>query len=198
MNIAKKFPKKIVLIPLLLLGAGILAYSLAVTLRSGAVKSGVVTCLDNGECYWTAHIHAYVPISICGQEYRLPIEKGDLTGPHTHEEKNLAHWHDRLAYDSKTKQITNTRPLLLKSFFEAIGIPFSNTGLDGKTNGDLCPDGKRGQLKGFVNGSHVENIESHILRDRDVIQIFFDEREPAALEQEIRQRPLPFPAAGRG
>lgn len=183
---------------LFLLGAGVIVYSLIVTFRSGATKSGVVTCLDNGECYWTAHIHAYAPVMICGQEYRLPIEKGELTGPHTHEEKNLVHWHDRLPYDQKTKQITNIEPLLLKTFFAAIGVPFSDSAIIDKKNGDMCPSGKAGSLKVIVNGKSTADAEAYILRDLDVIQVFFDDRDAAAIEDEIKNNPVLFPNLGRG
>lgn len=191
-------PKKLVLLLLLLLGAGVIVYSLIVTFRSGAVRSGVVTCLDNGQCYWTAHIHAYIPITVCGQEYRLPIETGDLTGPHTHEEKNLAHWHDRLAYDAQTKQITDTAPLRLESFFAAINVPFSNSGIADKQNGEACPGGQSGSLKAFVNGKVVENITAYLWRDQDVIQIFFDERDAKAIAEDIKNNPVLFPTLGRG
>ncbi|OGF01948.1 MAG: hypothetical protein A3G07_02755 [Candidatus Doudnabacteria bacterium RIFCSPLOWO2_12_FULL_47_12] len=191
-------PKKLVVLFLLLIGAGVIVYSLIVTFRSGATKSGVITCLDSGECFWTAHIHAYIPVTICGQEYRLPIEKGDLSGPHTHEEKNLAHWHDRLAYDPQARQIIDTRPLLLKSFFEAIAMPFSNTGIAGKNNGDICPGGGKGSLQMFVGGKYMENPESYIMRDLDVVQIFFDERDIKTIEEDIKNNPVPFPALGRG
>ena len=113
--------------PTLILGAIVLliatlGYSLYQTYQSGALRAGTVT--DTGAGYiWTAHLHAYVPISICGEAFRLPVEVGPLTGPHTHEEKNIVHWHDKLPYDKERGAILDTRPLTLGAFFEAIGVP---------------------------------------------------------------------------
>lgn len=178
--------------------AGGLVYSLAVVFTTGAIKTGVVTCLENGSCYWTAHIHGYYPISICGEEYRLPIEQGPLGGPHTHEEKNISHWHDRLSYDQKSGQITETDPLLVATFFKSINVPLTNQSITDKENGDNCPTGAAGTLKAFVNGQYTPHIVSHIWQDKEVISIFFDERTPQEIEAGLKAKPVEFPTLGRG
>lgn len=190
--------KQSVVASIVILIAGGLVYSLIVVFKTGAIKTGVVTCLENESCYWTAHIHAYLPTSICGQEYRLPIEQGPLGGPHTHEEKNIAHWHDRLNYDQKSGQITETEPLTVSTFFESINVVLTNQSIADKKNGDLCPVGAAGTLKAFVNGQYTPDIVSHIWQDKEVISIFFDDRTVEQAEQELKAKPVEFPTLGRG
>ena len=182
----------------LLAGAAGLGYSLYITIKSGAVDAGVVSCPSAGQCIWTAHIHAYLPISICGEDYRLPIEIGALTGPHTHEEKNIAHWHDKLPYDKKTKEIMDAAPLTLGAFFDAIEVPFNSDRIANKKNSDLCPDGSKGITKVLVNGTIVENPREYIWKNHDIIMIFFDSRTPLETERKAAEAPLTFPTLGRG
>ena len=183
---------------IIIIALAALAYSLSETLKQDQ-GLGIVTCVNSTTCYWTAHIHAYLPISICGNDFRLPIEVGALNGPHTHEEKNIAHWHDRLPYDQKTSSITNTEPLTLGAFSEAVKINLDNDRINDKKNGDLCPDGTTGTLKIFVNGKYYsDNIKDYIWRNRDVISIFFSSQTKEALEAELLKNPITFPALGRG
>lgn len=182
---------------LALLAAGGISYSLYVTFQSGAASTGVVTCVKEGECYLTAHIHAYIPITLCGKEFRLPIETGALTGPHTHEEKNIAHWHDRLPYDNVLKQPKDVTPFTLDVFFKAVHIPFDIRRIGTARNGDLC-EGKSGTVKMFVNGIENSDYERYVWKDHDVIAIIFDSRMPEAIEAELKAHPILFPALGRG
>jgi hypothetical protein len=176
---------------------GGLAYSLMVTFKTGA-SAGVVTCLEDKSCIWTAHIHSYLPLSICGKDTRLPIEVGALTGPHTHEEKNIAHWHDKLPYDKVKQAITNIDPLRLSSFFEAIEVPFGADHIMHKRNGDLCDDGKPGTLSVFINGELETDFTSYVWKDHDIIRIFFDSRPIEAIAEEVEANPAEFPKLGRG
>jgi hypothetical protein len=197
-GITKKRLKSGAIGALIALAAGGIAYSLYVTLTSGAASRGVVTCVTPDDCFLTAHIHTYVPIEICGKELRLPIEKGSLTGPHTHEEKNIIHWHDRLPYDNAAKKLKETDPLKLGVFFDAIEIPFDLERIDDHQNGNLCEDGQPGFLKMFVNGTERGVQRDYVWSDKDVIFIVFDSRLPAEVEAWLKTNPIAFPTLGRG
>jgi len=192
----KKIKTMIVWIVIIIIAAA-LAYSLNITLKSNP-SLGIVTCPKVGTCFWTAHIHSFIPVSVCGKEIRLPIEVGRLDYPHTHEEKNINHWHDKLPYNKETNMITDTKPLTLGAFFDSIEIKFDNETYDDKKNGDLCPDGKPGKLTVFANGKLLENPSEFIWKDKDVIRIFFDTRTREEIEEFIKNNPVKFPALGRG
>ena len=196
-GIIKKNIKAAIIWSLILAVAAFLSYSLYVTIESDP-SSGIVTCPKTGECIWTAHVHAFVPILICDKEFRLPIEVGKLQNPHTHEEKNIIHWHDKLPYDKTTNMITNLEPLTLGAFFDSIDVEFSEKSIDGKTNGDLCPNNKAGDLKVFVNGKLNTQYGNYIWKDKDVISIFFDDTPVETIEKELMENPVTFPALGRG
>ncbi|HEY4475108.1 MAG TPA: hypothetical protein VJB92_00035 [Candidatus Paceibacterota bacterium] len=197
LGLKTKNMKAAIIWPVIIILAGVLAYSLYVTLKANP-SAGVVTCVASGECFWTAHVHAFVPISICGEEFRLPIEKGALGGPHTHEEKNTIHWHDRLPYDKKTQSITETEPLTLGAFFDALEIQFNDQSIAEKINGGRCSDGAIGSIKIFANGELITNARNHIWKDKDVIAIFFDSRSAPEIEAELKAKPIVFPKLGRG
>ncbi len=178
--------------------AGVLAYSLWITLNSGAQDKGVVTCSTPNSCFWTSHWHVFVPIEICGEKFRLPIEKGPLEKSHTHEEENIWHWHDKLPYDNQAKTVLNTEPLKLGGFFDALEIPFDSTQINGKQNGDACPNGETGTLKMLLNGKNSTLFRDYILKDKDVVRLVFDSRTPQELENAAAQSPIVFPTLGRG
>lgn len=175
----------------------ILGYSLSVTLKQDP-GAGTFTCLNDGTCIWTAHIHAYFPIMICGEEYRLPIEHGPLDDPHSHEEKNIVHWHDKLPYDPETQSILDTKPLTVGAFFDSIDVNFSENQIAQKRNGDQCAKGESGAVKMFVNGKHNNQFRDYIWRDKDVILIIFDDRSIETIEEELRNNPITFPKLGLG
>lgn len=208
-GVLKKRLKTALIVSLIIALAALLAYSLYATFKSGAFEGGVVTCTENG-CFWTAHVHAFVPIEVCGEEYRLPIEVGLLDGPHTHEEKNTIHWHDRLPYDNDNKKITDTKPLTLGAFFDSIGVAFDGDRIAEKKNGDVCPNepiraqctkspcDQLTKAKMFVNGESNSTFRDYIWSDKDVIQIFFDSRDASLIKSGIDANPTVFPKLGRG
>lgn len=193
----KNFKMAIVLsiVALILMGIG---YSLYVTKTSGAAERGVIVCPEENNCVWTAHVHSYVPVEICGEDKRLPIEKGSLQGPHTHEEKNIIHWHDRLPYDKQNSKILDATPLTLEAFFDAINISFSPDKILDKNIEDACPDGTKGTLKMFVNGKESKQFTNYVWKDKDVILLVFDSRTPEEIEKGLAQNPITFPTLGRG
>ncbi len=176
----------------------VVGYSLLITISSGALKSGVVTCLEDGRCFWTAHIHTYIAAEACGEEKLLPAEVGPLAKVHTHEEQNVLHWHDRLAYDLQKKEILDTKPLALGSSFDDVGISFDKGNAFGLKDGDKCPDGNGGQWKMFVNGKQTDKFRDYIWQDKDVIILIFDGRSPSEIEENLRKNPVNFPTLGRG
>ncbi|MBI4091306.1 hypothetical protein HY419_00975 [candidate division WWE3 bacterium] len=190
--------KELLILAVVALVSGIVGYSLLVTINSGALKSGVVTCLEDGRCFWTAHIHTYIAASACGEEKLLPAEVGPLAKVHTHEEQNVFHWHDRLPYDLNKKEITDTKALTLGSSFSDVGIAFDKGGAFDLKDGDKCPDGKEGQWKMFVNGKQSDKFRDYVWQDRDIIILIFDDRSPSEIEESLRINPIKFPALGRG
>ncbi len=196
-----------VVVSLILAG---LAYSVNFYFTSGAATQGVVVCDQNDptKCTWQAHIHAFIIPQICGEERRFSIEVGNLNDPHTHEEKNTIHWHDRLPYDGVTGTILNTTPLTLGAFFDSIGIPFSDTGIYEHSNGNTCPDGSVGTLKVFVNSesyytknlpwTHVENPSEYVWSDREIVYIAFDNRSKEQVLSFLATIQFNFPGIGLG
>ena len=196
-GIFKKQYKKIAIILIIATVVGIVSYSLIVTLRSGALKSGVVTCLDNGQCFWTAHVHSYVVIKACGEEKILPTEVGSLSKVHTHEEQNVFHWHDRLPYDNDKKEILDTKPLTLGTSFDEIEITFDKGKVFDLKDGDSCTNGKAGSWKMFVNGKQNDSFRDYVWQDRNVIVLVFDGRSDQEVEKELETNPISFPTLGR-
>ncbi len=194
----KKKGSPIWVVVIIVLVVAVLGYSLYSTLQTGAAEKGVVTCVSPDNCYWTAHFHTFFPVSICGEEYRLPNEVGSLQKGHTHEEKNIAHWHDRLPYDNVNKKIVDTSDLKAGSFFDQLNIPFSQTKIDGKTNGDTCPNGTVGTWKMIVNGKASDAFREYEMHDKDVVWLVFDSRSPGELESAWKANPILFPTLGQG
>lgn len=184
------------ILSLVILGAAGLGYSLYKVIAKGSVA--VVTCPTESSCLITAHWHVYVPTEICGEYFRFSTEVGSLQGPHTHEEKNVIHWHNKLPYDKTRKTILDTAPLTVGAFFDALSIPLTPTSIGTKTNGDLCPDGKPGTVKMLVNGKSNAEFRSHLWHDREVIHLFFDSRTAEEIERVLQLKPVKFPALGRG
>ncbi len=165
--------KKPILISVLILIVAGLAYSLYIAYITNAASQGVIVCIESG-CVWSTHIHADVDVDICGEDIRLPIEKGSLTLSHTHEEKNKIHFHERIPIDKDTRKLLNTTPLKLGTFFDEIGVAFGSDYIGEKRNGDLCDD--TSTLKMFVNGKPNADFRDYVWRDGDHIKLVFDER----------------------
>ncbi|MBI4091347.1 hypothetical protein HY419_01180 [candidate division WWE3 bacterium] len=174
------------------------SYSLYVTLKSGALREGVITCLQDGSCLWTAHVHAFIPIEACGKQLSLPAETGSLSLSHTHEERNVLHWHHRLPYDKENGLLLENNPFLLRSSFENIGVPFEKENFFGFKNGDMCQGGVAGSWKMFVNGKESGKFGDYVWHDRDVILFIFDEKSVPEIEGGLRKNPIVFPSLGRG
>ena len=174
---SRKLKTGIVLSLIILLTAG-LAYSVVIVHTSGAAQRGVKVCVSDSECYWSAHIHAELELDICGDaSYRFPIEVGPLDGPHTHEEKNRIHFHERLRIDPKTEIILNTSLLHVGTFLDNMEVEFSRDMIQDKKNGDVCND-KPGYVKMYVNEKPNGAFRDYVWKDGDKIRIVFDENLP--------------------
>ena len=161
------------LIVLIIIG---LAYSVYFY-KASVEESGenFVVCQSEDNCIVALHVHAELNINICGKELDLPLEAGDKAGTHTHKERNLLHFEEKLKYDNKTSSILETEPIKLKSFFQykGVNIKFSRECIANNCNGDLC-NSKSGKLKFSVNGVENEEFENYVWRDKDRILIVFE------------------------
>jgi hypothetical protein len=152
--------------------AGYIAYSVWYYLANVEEVESFQVCYED-HCVKTFHIHYYLNFDICGKDISLPKEHGPLDGPHTHKEYNYIHFHERLPYDPNTHELLETTPLRVSETMKHFDIIFNSTCIDGKCNGDLCPDGKPGQVKMFVNGKENSDFENYIWRDEEKISIVF-------------------------
>lgn len=157
------------LLVLVLIGLG---YSLHELYASGAAQRGVTVCVSPSECYWSAHIHASVDVTACGAGLRFPVEKGPLSGPHTHEEKNLIHFHERLRLND-AGAVVDATPLRLGAFFDAMNVTFDKDRILDKRNGDSCREAS--VLKMTVNGKPRDTFRDYVWKDGDKIALVFDE-----------------------
>jgi hypothetical protein len=168
---------KVIAIGLVLgIAAAGLGYSLASFYAIGG-ESGFIVCGAEG-CLHALHVHAQVDPYVCGEYLKLELEKGRLDAPHTHKERNRIHVHRNLHVDPNTGQVTAADQqayLSLGSFMDAMEVPFTSTRLDGKSNGDACPDGKAGTLRMWVNGQPNTQFREYIWKDGDRILLAFGE-----------------------
>lgn len=132
--------------------------------ESGFEQEGFVVCNKEGICEKSVHVHATLNVSICQERKNLPKETGRLTRVHTHKEKNLLHFHERLRISPKTNEPINPEPLTIKAALQELKIRLP----------DKCPDGKPGKLKLTVNGETQEKIPDYIWKDGDKIELTFD------------------------
>ncbi len=176
---------------------GFLIYSVGQYRQSGIAESGVVTC-EGEKCFWSAHIHLYLPIEICGKEYPLSKFQGPLAKHHTHGEENVIHWHDRLEFDPVTKQFLEPSPFLLSRTMETLQIPVSETTFLNKKDGDSCPDGSSSTWKVFINGTFQADWRNYKWKDHDIVFFVFDARTIKEVDAELRQKPKVFPKLGAG
>ncbi len=173
----KKRPKVVnILIYLVVLIAVILlAYSYFAYKKSLGEGENFVVCDQDNNCIIALHVHSEVEIKVCGEEIKIPLEAGDKTATHTHKERNLLHFEERLRYDNNTKTILEKEPITLKTFFNYpdINIRFNSTCIDGKCNGDVC-NNSPGTLKFYVNDIENNKYENYVWKDGDKIKIIFE------------------------
>ncbi len=113
-----------------------------------------VTSWSKGPVHW----HADVDIEICGEPYFLPSIEGFRNQVGT----ELVHTHEDMRIHVEGP-VMEPEEASLGNFFDLQGIPFSATEITDKKNGDLCPDGKPGKVRMFVNGKESFEFDKHII-----------------------------------
>lgn len=171
----KRAVKPVKVIGYLVLAAFIvfLGYSVY-TYESSVEKIEEFEVCYEDRCIKTFHTHSMIDVRLCGERILFPLERGPLEGPHTHKERNMIHFHERLPYDPKTGILLETAPLKVGSFLSAMDMRFSKECVGKYCNGDVCPNGKRGQVKMSVNGVQNDEFENYAWEDGDDIQITFE------------------------
>ncbi len=176
---------------------GFLFYSVVQYRQSGIIEKGIVAC-EEEKCFWSAHIHIYIPVEICGEKYSLSRFEGPLATNHTHGEENVIHWHDRLKVDPVTKQFLEPNPFLLSRTLETLQIPLTEISILNKKDGDTCPDGSIGIWKVFINGIFSTDWRNHEWQDKDIVFFIFNARMVEEVEAELLEKPQVFPGLGAG
>ena len=109
-----------------------LGYSLYSFYSSGAADRGIIICdpEDSSDCLWQDHMHFLVMISNdgVGDIQDLPLERGDLDRPHTHEERNVIHWHSSVPYDSAKQEVIDKSAFTLSASLASIGVEMPEGG----------------------------------------------------------------------
>ena len=88
---------------LLILGVAVLLYYSVQQYLEQSEATGITIC-NEGECIKTLHIHSDITFDLCGRSITLPREGGELAGLHTHKEKDLLHFHDKVSVDPDSKE----------------------------------------------------------------------------------------------
>ncbi len=108
------------------------------------------------------HWHVLLDIRICGEKRDIRGGKtsgnmGDkaMYGPHL-----LHHHNDNTIHIEG--QIIKKEDIALGNFFDGIDIPFDKDKIMDKKNGDLCPDGRPGVLKMYVNDQPRTDFRDYV------------------------------------
>ena len=199
----KKKVKRSLILSVIILAIVGLGYSVYIYQTAGAAERGIIVCSqeDPNLCYWQAHIHAFVMPMACGEEKVFPTEVGDLDKQHTHEEKNIIHWHSSVPYDKNKGKIIDESVLKLGTFFDSINVKFTDSSFYDYSNEQTCPAGS-GRLKMFVskNGVWQRNSEfrDYVWDDKDIIYITFDSSSDEKVLNLLTNSRLGFPTLGVG
>lgn len=114
--------KKILTAIILIAVGGLIYYSIGEYNKQKAAEGIVICNTETNECLKTLHIHADITIDVCGHIVDLQREVGDLSGLHTHKEKNYLHFHDKLQLEPATKEQLFDKRLSLQEVFDAFKI----------------------------------------------------------------------------
>lgn len=172
-----KKPKKNITWKPLLYGLGLaiilvfLGYSVKVFYESGGER-GFVICGKEG-CDIAIHWHSQLYMTVCGDDYHLPLEAGDLDRVHTHKERDYLHFHSLVKTDRTGENLLEPEKLYIGDVFDQLDIPFTSTCFADYCNGDTCPDGSTGELSMTVNGIPNQEFDEYTYQDGDEIHITF-------------------------
>jgi hypothetical protein len=109
------------------------------------------------------HWHTYIDLTICGEHIDLPCPaqtSGQVHGKNFCGEHILHHHFDNTIHIEGL--IQKKEDIALGKFFDAVGIPFDKDKILDKKNGDLCPDGRPGMLKMYVNDQPRNDFRDYI------------------------------------
>jgi len=147
----------------LILGlVALVLYSLISILFSSGIywisEDKPVTYTDRG-----VHWQAYVDLTVCGEHVDLPCFKetsGTVHGEPFCGTPTIHHHYNNILHIEGN--IENEDDITLGKFFDSTGITFDSTHILNYTNGDICPDGKPGVLKMYVNDKPRTDYSDYI------------------------------------
>jgi len=114
-----------------------------------------VTSWSKGLVHW----HADFEIWICGNKVVLPEATGLANRVGTAEVHH--HGDYRIHLEGVMKEREDAT---LGNFFDAVDVPFSNERIINMDNGNYCPDGKKGNVKMFINGKlHEGDYRGYVI-----------------------------------
>ena len=130
------------------------------------------------------HWHVLLDVEICGEKVDIRGGKssGNMAGSNQamYGPQLLHHHNDNTIHIEG--QIVKKEDIALGKFFDGIDIPFDKDKIMDKKNGDLCPDGKPGILKMYVNDQPRTDFRDFIpsaVEDarKQVIKLVFEPEE---------------------
>ena len=147
----------------------------------------IVECPSADRCNVFQHIHTYVDIYTCGdsQSYHFPVQAGGAALQHTHHEENRVHWHEKLLLNPDTLSLEDSEKhkRQLGDFFDRTETSFTDADgkicVNGKCDGETCPDGKEGKWIISVDGALSNQWRDYIWRDEEHVKIEYTTDETA-------------------
>jgi len=156
-------PKKLkTIIWIVVLGALIgLGYFSLQQYRESQAELGIIICNED-ECIKTLHIHADIEFDLCEETHVLAREEGELSGLHTHKEKNRLHFHDQLKLDLNSKAALPDERLSIRQIMKSYE-------LDTET---AC-EGGGAEITVLVNSQEPKEKLDYNWQDGDQIKLIF-------------------------
>jgi len=131
------------------------------------------------------HWHVLLDVSICGEkrDIRGGETQGNMGGTAMYGNRLLHHHNDNTIHVEG--QVIKKEDIAIGKFFDGINVPFDKDRIMDKKNGDLCPDGRPGVLKMYVNDQPRTDFRDYVpfaVEDarKQVIKLVF---EPEAGEE---------------
>ena len=128
------------------------------------------------------HWHASIEIEVCGEQRDLPRAPASTTQLHGGPflgKSALRHTHDDNVYHTEGLRLKDKEETALGLFMDDIGVPFSETRIFEKRNGDVCENtDSAGTVQMFVNGKPNTEFRDYVVEptpkaDDQVIRIVF-------------------------
>ena len=143
---------------------GAVALAFIVSLFAGSLPISLGGSAPGVEDHW----HASYEITVCGET--LPPFSPSPGGVHTHGDGQI---HIHPSRPGETGSNANLALFFANSAGELTDKSLTLPSGDTYTNGDLCPDGRPGQLVVTVDSVSIEEPSSHVPQDGDQISITF-------------------------